>query len=61
MHAYQDGESSDVSPRELSIQLSCSLAGKMDLILTMLSPVDTLDHFEVPFFGHLANSFVDDE
>ncbi|CAI7583390.1 unnamed protein product [Penicillium viridicatum] len=23
--------------------------------------VDTLDHFEVPFFGHLANSFVDDE
>ncbi|KAG0155108.1 hypothetical protein PDIDSM_681 [Penicillium digitatum] len=23
--------------------------------------VDTLDHFEVPLFGHLANSFVDDE
>lgn len=23
--------------------------------------VDTLDHFEVPFFGRLANSFVDDE
>ncbi|KAJ5577227.1 hypothetical protein N7535_004153 [Penicillium sp. DV-2018c] len=23
--------------------------------------VDTLDHFEVPIFGHLANSFVDDE
>lgn len=40
---------------------SCSLAGKMDLVLTTLSPVDTLDHFEVPFFGHLANSFVDDE
>jgi hypothetical protein len=23
--------------------------------------VDTLDHFQVPFFGRLANSFVDDE
>lgn len=23
--------------------------------------VDTLDHYEVPFFGRLANSFVDDE
>ena len=23
--------------------------------------VDTLDHFEVPFFGRLANSFVDNE
>ena len=23
--------------------------------------VETLDHFEVPFFGRLANSFVDDE
>lgn len=23
--------------------------------------VDTLDHFEVPIFGRLANSFVDDE
>ncbi|KAJ5643726.1 uncharacterized protein N7484_006233 [Penicillium longicatenatum] len=23
--------------------------------------VDTLDHFEVPYFGRLANSFVDDE
>jgi hypothetical protein len=25
------------------------------------SLVDTLDHFEVPFFGRLANSFVDNE
>lgn len=24
-------------------------------------PVDTLDHFEVPYIGHLANSFVDNE
>lgn len=24
-------------------------------------PVDTLDHFEVPFIGRLANSFVDNE
>lgn len=23
--------------------------------------VETLDHYEVPFFGRLANSFVDDE
>jgi hypothetical protein len=23
--------------------------------------VDTLEHFEVPFFGRLANSFVDNE
>ncbi|KIW18529.1 hypothetical protein PV08_02817 [Exophiala spinifera] len=23
--------------------------------------VDTLEHYEVPFFGHLANAFVDDE
>lgn len=23
--------------------------------------VDTLEHYEVPFFGRLANSFVDDE
>jgi len=23
--------------------------------------VDTLDHFEVPFIGRLANSFVDNE
>lgn len=23
--------------------------------------VDTLDHFEVPFFGYFANRFVDDE
>jgi hypothetical protein len=61
MHAYRDGESSKVSPWELSIQLSCSMAGKMDLVLTTSSLVDTLDHFEVPFFGHLANSFVDDE
>lgn len=27
----------------------------------IVSLVDTLDHYEVPFFGHLANSFVDDE
>lgn len=28
-------------------------------VLTKL--VDTLDHYEAPFFGRLANSFVDDE
>lgn len=60
MHAYQDGESSKISLRELPIRLSCSLA-KIDMILITLSLVDTLDHFEVPFFGRLANSFVDDE
>lgn len=25
------------------------------------SAVDTLDHFEVPYIGRLANSFVDNE
>ena len=29
-------------------------------MLTIWS-VETLDHYEVPFFGRLANSFVDDE
>lgn len=28
---------------------------------TRTVPVDTLDHFEVPFVGRLANSFVDNE
>lgn len=27
----------------------------------ILRLVDTLDHFEVPFIGRLANSFVDNE
>lgn len=27
----------------------------------VLFPVDTLDHFEVPYIGRLANSFVDNE
>ncbi|KAJ6105716.1 hypothetical protein N7512_009233 [Penicillium capsulatum] len=31
------------------------------LSLRAYRDVETLDHFEVPFFGHLANSFVDDE
>ena len=26
-----------------------------------IDSVETLDYFEVPFFGHLANRFVDDE
>lgn len=28
---------------------------------TNITPVDTLDHFEVPFIGRVANSFVDNE
>lgn len=56
MHAYQDGES--------------LLSGRWHhdrrhtgFMLTNIShiSVDTLDHFEVPIFGRLANSFVDDE
>ncbi|KAJ5736281.1 uncharacterized protein N7483_001406 [Penicillium malachiteum] len=31
------------------------------LSLRAYRDVDTLDHYEVPFFGRLANSFVDDE
>jgi uncharacterized membrane protein len=31
------------------------------LALHAYRDVETLDHFEVPFFGRLANSFVDDE
>jgi len=46
-HAYHDGEKSGSTFDRASTDLSLS--------------VDTLDHFEVPFFGRLANSFVDDE
>lgn len=31
------------------------------LSLRAYRDVDTLDHYEVPFFGRLANRFVDDE
>lgn len=31
------------------------------LALHAYRDVETLDHYEVPFFGHLANSFVDGE
>ena len=31
------------------------------LTLRAYRDVETLDHFEVPFFGRLANSFVDNE
>lgn len=56
MHAYQDGESL-LSGRWHHDRLHTGF------MLTNIShiPVDTLDHFEVPIFGRLANSFVDDE
>lgn len=56
MHAYQDGEAL-LSGRWHHDRLHT------DFVLTNIShiSVDTLDHFEVPIFGRLANSFVDDE
>lgn len=47
MRAYRDGKSS------LWIMTVDFCADR--------SLVDTLDHFEVPIFGRLANSFVDNE
>jgi hypothetical protein len=47
LHAYRDGR----YPLLLPICCSC---------LT-LCIVESLDHYEVPFFGSLANRFVDDE
>lgn len=46
LHAYRDG-------------MSCS-TGDALLFLTLCT-VETLDYYEVPFFGRLANRFVDDE
>lgn len=57
MHAYQDGEF-PILGLALEFFVLCCRIGPM---LTLCFPVDTLDHFEVPFFGPLANSFVDDE
>lgn len=52
MHAYQDGKSDSTQ------YLPLAFIGYPILITPL---VDTLDHFEVPIFGRLANSFVDDE
>ncbi|PLB52999.1 hypothetical protein P170DRAFT_434720 [Aspergillus steynii IBT 23096] len=41
--------------------LICDLALIGFLSLRAYRDVDTLDHYEVPIFGRLANSFVDDE
>lgn len=46
LHAYRDGLSQP--------QKDVSVTADID-------PVETLDYYEVPFFGHLANRFVDDE
>lgn len=56
MHAYQDGKS-------LLSGLWHHGRLRTGFMLTNIShiSVDTLDHFEVPIFGRLANSFVDDE
>lgn len=61
MHAYQDGESSRGFSTGPANTAELFVGRKNRPILITLSLVDTLDHFEVPFFGHLANSFVDDE
>jgi hypothetical protein len=52
MHAYQDGEPC------VPGRLFMFIIGKL---INLSVSVETLDHFEVPFFGRLANSFVDDE
>ncbi|EAU35004.1 predicted protein [Aspergillus terreus NIH2624] len=41
--------------------LICDVAMIGFLSMHAYRDVDTLDHFEVPIFGRLANSFVDDE
>ncbi|KAB8068126.1 hypothetical protein BDV29DRAFT_74668 [Aspergillus leporis] len=41
--------------------LLCDLAMIGFLSMRAYRDVDTLDHYEVPIFGRLANSFVDDE
>ncbi|KAH8423873.1 DUF4870 domain-containing protein [Aspergillus melleus] len=41
--------------------LVCDLALIGFLSMRAYRDVDTLDHYEVPIFGRLANSFVDDE
>lgn len=49
LHAYRDGGS----------YASLKAFGKSRAKLSRL--VESLDHYEIPFFGRLANSFVDDE
>lgn len=46
LHAYRDGSSSIPS---------------MHTIPALMITADTLDRCELPFFGRLASSFVDDE
>lgn len=52
MHAYRDGE---------SCHYPCPSIPTCSVTYPELFLVDTLDHFEVPFIGRLANSFVDNE
>lgn len=47
-HAYRDGNSPLKHPIERQKWLTRMI-------------VDSLEHYEVPFFGRFANSFVDDE
>lgn len=52
LRAYRDG----ISPQNPAIE-SCLV-----LLFDVLTvTVDSLEHYEVPIFGRLANSFVDDE
>lgn len=55
MHAYRDGE----IPRSRCYIMPRKM-GKCNLLIVRMA-VDSLEHYEVPFFGRLANSFVDDE
>ena len=49
MRAYRDGRFPHI-PQSINT-----------VLVANLNIVDSLEHYEVPFFGRLANSFVDDE
>lgn len=59
MRAYRDGRAAPPSPSSLSCRPGFAVITRADI--GHPPTVDTLDHFEVPIFGRLANSFVDDE
>jgi hypothetical protein len=56
VHAYRDGKgTTDMRPSNHSI------ADAKIADCPIIGIVDSLEHYEVPFFGRLANSFVDNE
>jgi hypothetical protein len=47
--------------RIVMVSVCCCCCYVVSAALTDLRTVESLDHYEVPFFGTLANRFVDDE